>query len=207
MTDRRGYKDPRWQKLRLECFERDGWRCCACGNARDTLHCHYKRYRGKMCYDAVLDDLQTLCEHCHDELGEHPRGGLWWDSSYNCAGKILVVEHCKFCGSRHFAATYEMHPLWEHCVMARCRRGCGSGVILVCPNLSCQARTPGLLLCGAEEAFAEYLRHQPHNEHQWAFDLIALAGNLGDNHPLTKRAARRASRQLVVTNELPRFGG
>ena len=37
-------KDPRWQKKRLEIFERDGWSCCRCGDTESTLNVHHLRY-------------------------------------------------------------------------------------------------------------------------------------------------------------------
>lgn len=34
-------KNPRWQKKRLEIFERDGWKCRACQDEKSTLHVHH----------------------------------------------------------------------------------------------------------------------------------------------------------------------
>ena len=58
------YKDPRWQKRRLEIMERDGFACVACGNKESELHVHHKRYRGQP-WEAKDDDMQTLCVYCH----------------------------------------------------------------------------------------------------------------------------------------------
>ena len=59
-------KDPRWQKRRLEVFERDDWTCQECGATDRTLHIHHKFYRRGLepwqYSDAALD---TLCEDCH----------------------------------------------------------------------------------------------------------------------------------------------
>ena len=61
-------RDPRWQKLRLQVFERDGWRCLSCGDSTKTLAVHHKRYeRGLEPWEYPLDSLMTLCEPCHQE--------------------------------------------------------------------------------------------------------------------------------------------
>ena len=67
-------RDPRWQKLRLEILERDGWECQACMSKDKTLHVHH------LCYELSLEPweynesyLLTLCEDCHKEA---PRGLL-----------------------------------------------------------------------------------------------------------------------------------
>lgn len=60
-------KDPRWQKKRLEIFQRDNWTCFECGDAEKTLHCHHKRYiSGKLPWDYPSENFLTLCEKCHD---------------------------------------------------------------------------------------------------------------------------------------------
>lgn len=62
-------KDPRWQKLRLKVFERDEFKCVACGDSKTTLHVHHKAYNADP-WDADLGDLATLCEECHSNLEE-----------------------------------------------------------------------------------------------------------------------------------------
>jgi hypothetical protein len=57
-------KDPRWQKKRLEVFQRDGFKCTKCGEDELTLHVHHLKYN-KQSWDAPLEDLATLCESCH----------------------------------------------------------------------------------------------------------------------------------------------
>lgn len=59
-------KDPRWQKKRLEIFERDGWKCMNCGDSAMTLHVHHRLYmNGRDPWDYPEHYLSTLCEHCH----------------------------------------------------------------------------------------------------------------------------------------------
>jgi 5-methylcytosine-specific restriction endonuclease McrA len=61
-------KDPRWQKKRLEVFQRDGFSCRACGDTTKTLNVHHLRYKkGGEPWESPLSDLMTLCEYCHEE--------------------------------------------------------------------------------------------------------------------------------------------
>jgi len=59
-------KDPRWQKLRLEALSRDDWSCVKCGNNRDQLHVHHKKYHGDP-WETPLEDMETLCKNCHNK--------------------------------------------------------------------------------------------------------------------------------------------
>jgi ribosomal protein S27AE len=61
-------KDPRWQKIRLEVFERDEWTCCRCGDKDTTLSVHHRRYvPGREPWDYPIHELTTLCEICHKD--------------------------------------------------------------------------------------------------------------------------------------------
>jgi 5-methylcytosine-specific restriction endonuclease McrA len=57
-------RDPRWQKLRLKIFERDGWKCVVCSASDKTLEVHHMRYR-RHPWDVPQKYLQTLCSQCH----------------------------------------------------------------------------------------------------------------------------------------------
>lgn len=64
-------KDPRWQKLRLKIFDRDGWKCRVCECEAKTLHVHHKKYVwGANPWDSPPEDLITVCENCHSEYRE-----------------------------------------------------------------------------------------------------------------------------------------
>jgi formate-dependent nitrite reductase cytochrome c552 subunit len=60
-------KDPRWQKKRLEVFERDNFTCTVCGNSKSTLHVHHIFYRSSNPWESDIDDLLSMCEGCHKE--------------------------------------------------------------------------------------------------------------------------------------------
>lgn len=54
-----------WRQKRLKCFERDGYRCCICGSAKN-LRAHHLTYERIGHEDA--DDLLTVCKKCHEKL-------------------------------------------------------------------------------------------------------------------------------------------
>lgn len=58
-------QDPRWQKKRLEIFQRAAFKCEWCGSDKYTLHVHHGFYSGEP-WDAGDDTLYCLCEHCHN---------------------------------------------------------------------------------------------------------------------------------------------
>jgi len=61
-------KDPRWQKKRLEVFERDGWSCKACRRKDRTLHVHHLFYfKDTEPWEINNGFLVTLCEDCHKD--------------------------------------------------------------------------------------------------------------------------------------------
>ena len=64
-------KDPRWQKKRLEVFERDEWICKRCYDTESTLNVHHRYYKDNADpWDYPLEALVTLCEECHSEERE-----------------------------------------------------------------------------------------------------------------------------------------
>lgn len=68
------FKDPRWQKKRLEILERDGFSCVLCGTEKITLHVHHGYYeRGFDPWEYESETLWTLCEECHEGVGNELR--------------------------------------------------------------------------------------------------------------------------------------
>lgn len=66
MTYSEKFKDPRWQKKRLEILNRDNFMCDCCYDNKNTLHVHHRLYykdRDPWDYDNIL--LVTLCDDCH----------------------------------------------------------------------------------------------------------------------------------------------
>ena len=92
-------KDPRWQKKRLEIFERDGWECVRCGDATTELHVHHKRYdKWKNPWDYNNQDLETLCEFCHKNKHEVDHNGLI-EVKFGVSGGGNTIILCPFCNN------------------------------------------------------------------------------------------------------------
>lgn len=73
-TFKEQWKDPRWQKKRLEVLDAAGWACNNCGDTGTTLNVHHKRYlKGRSVWDYDNDLLEVLCEPCHEEHHEADR--------------------------------------------------------------------------------------------------------------------------------------
>ena len=62
----RKLNDPRWQKVRLQVMQRDGWECRRCGHVK-PLQVHHGYYQfGLEPWEYPLDSLSSLCEECHE---------------------------------------------------------------------------------------------------------------------------------------------
>lgn len=64
-------KDPRWQKKRLEIFQRDEFTCRKCGADDKTLQVHHRYYVSKRDpWDYPDICFETVCEDCHKKATE-----------------------------------------------------------------------------------------------------------------------------------------
>lgn len=112
------YKDPRWQKKRLQVLERDAWKCCACKDATSTLHVHHIVYDGEL-WEAPDRLLQTLCEACHKKLGAHPKAGVYWAAvgfdGQRLSSPHVIVHWCPQCGETEFTTANHGQPLCKRC--------------------------------------------------------------------------------------------
>ena len=62
-------RDPRWQRLRLEVMQRDGFACTLCGDTKSTLNVHHRHYeRDRAPWEYQTEILRTLCESCHERV-------------------------------------------------------------------------------------------------------------------------------------------
>lgn len=59
--------DPRWKEAKRLCHERAGWACILCGETERLEADHIVRLAEapELAFD--LENLQTLCESCHDQ--------------------------------------------------------------------------------------------------------------------------------------------
>jgi hypothetical protein len=61
-------RDPRWQKKRLQIFDRDNFTCVKCGNDELELHVHHKKYiKNREPWEYSDKFLETLCHVCHNK--------------------------------------------------------------------------------------------------------------------------------------------
>lgn len=96
------YKDPRWQKKRLEIMERDNFFCTSCGDSESTLNVHHCVPYKKDCliWEYENNELTTLCEDCHKEISESIEyckliiyDMCRWTSG-SCETKLILDEIC-----------------------------------------------------------------------------------------------------------------
>lgn len=60
-------RDPRWQRRRLEVMELANFACAQCEATDKTLNVHHRIYRKNADpWDYELNELQCLCEDCHE---------------------------------------------------------------------------------------------------------------------------------------------
>lgn len=61
--------DPKWQRKRLEIFNRDNFHCTICDDDTVELHVHHKKYeRDKKAHEYDDSNFVSLCAHCHKLL-------------------------------------------------------------------------------------------------------------------------------------------
>lgn len=64
-------KNPKWQRKRLEIFQRDNWACVNCESTTECLRVHHKKYiYGNDPWDYDNSFLETLCHKCHEKEHE-----------------------------------------------------------------------------------------------------------------------------------------
>lgn len=60
--------NPKWQKLRLQVFNRDNFSCCRCGSSDKELQVHHLNYfPDKEPWEYPQSSLITLCKDCHQK--------------------------------------------------------------------------------------------------------------------------------------------
>jgi len=75
------WNHPKWQKKRLEVFQRDDFKCLGCKSEEDTLQVHHLIYTTDDPWDEPSEHLETLCYDCHQWRED-------WDSFWG--GKSLI---------------------------------------------------------------------------------------------------------------------
>jgi len=104
-------KDPRWQKIRLEVFQRADWQCQQCSDKTTELHVHHTFYDGREPWEYPENSLKCLCKTCHnsehfkkDENATIEEEGVEEvDAKEYCCGVEMSCSgdyyECKKCGT------------------------------------------------------------------------------------------------------------
>lgn len=80
------YKDPRWQRRRLEVMQNVGFCCEGCGSDSKTLNVHHKLYRkGHEPWEYNDLELMCLCEGCHEHWH-------WLKENFNVALQYIDLD-------------------------------------------------------------------------------------------------------------------
>ncbi|HUX44124.1 MAG TPA: hypothetical protein VMV57_05170 [Terracidiphilus sp.] len=69
-------KDPRWQRRRLEIFQRDNWQCQLCSRTDLELHVHHLYRTTENPWDEPDLHLLTVCRLCHEQQPSTPQGTI-----------------------------------------------------------------------------------------------------------------------------------
>lgn len=66
------YKDPQWQRKRLEILQRDNFTCKMCDGTTRMLHVHHKKYiPDHKPWEYDNSNFLTLCEDCHSLISKY----------------------------------------------------------------------------------------------------------------------------------------
>lgn len=103
------YKDPRWQKKRLEIMKRDGFACKKCKSKDHTLHVHHLVYfKDYKPWDYGNNMLVTLCEECHSAITHLTKFATSWFFMAWLHGN--EAECLGFVSARGGMGVYKTHP-------------------------------------------------------------------------------------------------
>lgn len=93
------YRDPRWQKKRLEVLSAANWTCSQCGDVDQQLHVHHYWYtRDEPPWVVVDGQLAALCHECHATAEEIKSGFAQLFSMVNVdvLHGFMCALHCSF---------------------------------------------------------------------------------------------------------------
>ena len=89
-------EDPRWQRLRLKVFERDGFTCRYCGDTEERLAVHHLYYvSGREPWEYPLGAFKTACSTCHRQIKDEAAERVE-DWEYLCALENENESHSSY---------------------------------------------------------------------------------------------------------------
>jgi hypothetical protein len=96
------FKDPKWQKKRLDVMKDAGFACANCGESSKTLSVHHGYYeQGKKPWEYPNDSLHCLCDECH--RNSH----IIWRKLKSEIGSLSVSELDRVLGYVYGIKTWE----------------------------------------------------------------------------------------------------
>jgi hypothetical protein len=111
------YKDPRWQRRRLEVMARAEFRCEGCEATEKTLNVHHKIYRrGAMPWDYADHELSCLCEECHERethVRMNLREAMALLDEYDLQRLLGYAHGIILFSNMHNVAAYKLESLGE----------------------------------------------------------------------------------------------
>lgn len=111
------YKDPRWQRRRLEVMARAEFRCEACEATEKTLNVHHKIYRrGAMPWDYADHELSCLCDECHERethVRMNLREAMALLDEYDLQRLLGYARGIILFSNMHDVAAYKLESLGE----------------------------------------------------------------------------------------------
>lgn len=108
-------RDPRWQKKRLEIFERDNWTCQNCGDKKQTLVVHHKMYLpGLEPWEYPSKYLTTFCSDCHPVKYMQPEDYL--DEKLS-PREVFILRETHYNATKYLLSEAQKRPVTiEECV-------------------------------------------------------------------------------------------
>jgi 5-methylcytosine-specific restriction endonuclease McrA len=116
-------RDPRWQKKRLEVFQRDDFKCRLCNDSETELHVHHLEYiKGREPWEYDVDWFETLCKYCHKFIEDFKEDGVnlidpdkftifYKDDKINT---LRVIETPKYIHFAEYKESHLMHYISFH---------------------------------------------------------------------------------------------
>lgn len=105
------FKDPRWQRKRLEVLKRDDFTCLACRSTKKQLHVHHCYYVSQRDpWDYSTSSLLTLCEECHEWVNYQTHPAFALSSSFEIPALIEIQRHLD--NLKHGACDPDEGVLW-----------------------------------------------------------------------------------------------
>lgn len=118
MTYKEQLKSPKWQRKRLEIFERDKFTCQICLDTEEQIQVHHKSYdNNKQAWEYGNDRLITLCSTCHTRLTAHIKTHGTEDRfnllKLKAVGGNIIITYTHDCVSIEYGKNFLVLEEWS----------------------------------------------------------------------------------------------